>query len=371
MERVGIVATGQVGFSSTTPRFSYKELVFEAAQRAYRQVGINPRRDVDSFVCASEDFLEGTSIASAYTPDQLGGALRPVQTVAADGLVAVATAAMLIRSGIAEVVAVEAHSKASNLTSMPAIVAFALDPVFERPLGLHPWFVAGLEMRRLLEQQTISREACAQVVVKNRANALGNPSAAWGAALGVDEVAGSAPVAEPLRELDCPQTADGAVVVVLAAERRARRLHSRPVWLDGIGWSTESPTLSSRSWGRAPAVEQAAERAYRQAGITRPAEEIEVAEVDDTFSYKELQHLEALGLAGTAGGRLPVNASGGSLGRGYLFAANALAQLVDLAAQLRGESGACQVDGARMGLAQSWRGVPTTTAAVAVLSVED
>lgn len=384
MERVGIVATGHVGFSSMSPGLSYRELVFEAAVRAYRAAGVDPRRDVDCFVCASEDLLEGTSIFSAYTPDQLGAAQRPVQTVAADGLVALANAVMLIRSGIAEVVAVEAHSKASDITSLPAIVAFALDPVFERPLGAHPWFVAGLEMQRFLAGGHATAEHCAQVVAKNRTNALDSASAARAAALSPSDVAASAGVFDPLRELDCPLTADGAVVVVLAGERRARSLHRQPVWVDGIGWSTESPSLSSRTWGSAPSVTRAAERAYRQAGITAPGSEIDVAEVDDTFSYKELLHLEALGLAepGSAGrmtaqgatarrGALPVNPSGGILGRGYLFEANGLAQVMELVAQLRGLAGACQVAGARVGLAQSWRGVPASTAAVAVLTVQE
>jgi acetyl-CoA C-acetyltransferase len=65
-----------------------------------------------------------------------------------------------------------------------------------------------------------------------------------------------------------------------------------------------------------------------------------------------------------------VNPSGGSLGRGYLFEANGLARVAGIVAQLRGQAGACQVDGVRRGLAQSWRGVPTATGAVAVLSVE-
>ena len=384
MKRVGIVAAGHVGFSSMSPGLSYKELVFEAAVRAYHAAGVDPRRDVDSFVCASEVLLEGTSIFDEYVPDQLGAVLRPVQTVAAEGLFALATGVMLIRSGIADVVACEAHSKASDILTLPDVVAFALDPVFERPLGVHPWFVAGLDMRRFLALSGATLDQCAEVVAKNRTNALGNPSAAYAASLTAADVAASPQVFEPLRELDCPRTADGAVVMVLAGEERARALCERPVWVDGVGWSTEAPSLSTRTWGSAEYARRAAERAYAQAGIGDPAREIDVAEVDDTFSYSELQHLEALGLAepGRAGrltaegrtqrsGPLPVNPSGGSLGRGYLFEANGLARVSDLVSQLRGEAGACQVDGARVGLAQSWRGVPTATGAVAVLSVDE
>ena len=80
------------------------------------------------------------------------------------------------------------------------------------------------------------------------------------------------------------------------------------------------------------------------------------------------QHLDALGFSG---GVRAVNRSGGILGRGDLSVANGLAEVADLVAQLRGEAGACQVEGARRGVVQSWRGVPTSTGAVAVLSAAE
>ena len=83
-------------------------------------------------------------------PDQLGAVQRPVQTVSSDGLFALATGVMLIRSGIASTVAVEAHSKASNVVSHGRVARFALDPVLDRPLGMPATAIAGLEMRRYL-----------------------------------------------------------------------------------------------------------------------------------------------------------------------------------------------------------------------------
>ncbi len=103
---MAIVGVGHAGFASITAGLSYKELTFEAAVRAYDDAGINPRKDVDSFVAVSEDFWEGTSIFDEYVPDQIGAALRPVHTVSADGLFGIAAAVMLIRSGQADVVAV-------------------------------------------------------------------------------------------------------------------------------------------------------------------------------------------------------------------------------------------------------------------------
>ncbi|TMK45679.1 MAG: acetyl-CoA acetyltransferase [Actinobacteria bacterium] len=382
--RVAVVGIGHAGFAPITAGLSYKELMFEAAQRAYADAQVDPRADLDSFVCCSEDYLEGTSIFDEYVPDQLGAVQRPVQTVAADGLFGVATALMLIRSGAARVVAVEAHSKVSDVLTLGAIEQFAMDPVFNRPLGVPALAVAGLDMNAFLERTGLTEEHCAMVAAKNRTNALDNPRAAYPADVRPEDVEDSAPVYWPLRELEVAGRADGCVVVVLAAEERAGELTEAPVWLLGAGWSSGSPTLESRTWGEADFVARAAERAYAMAGIEDPGEEIDLAEVDDVYAFKELQHLEALGL-GTAGGLaemlaqgeleadgdLPVNVSGGSLGQGNLFEANGLARLLECAEQLRGEAGERQVDEAYVALVQSWRGVPTTSAAVVVLGNEE
>jgi acetyl-CoA C-acetyltransferase len=296
----------------------------------------------------------------------------------------VATALMLIRSGAAGVVAVEAHSKVSDVLTLGAIEQFAMDPVLNRPLGVPALAVAGLDMNAFLERTGLTEEHCAMVAAKNRTNALDNPRAAYPADVTAEDVEDSGPVYWPLRELEVAGRADGCVVVVLAAEERAGDLTEAPVWALGAGWSSGSPTLESRSWGEADFVARAAERAYAMAGVEDPGEEIDLAEVDDVFAFKELQHLEALGL-GTVGklaemleggaldadGELPVNVSGGSLGQGNLFEANGLARLLECVEQLRGEAGERQVDEAYVALAQSWRGVPTTSAAVIVLGNEE
>ncbi|HEV3474174.1 MAG TPA: acetyl-CoA acetyltransferase [Actinomycetota bacterium] len=383
-ERVAIVGAGHAGFAPITAGVSYKELSFEAAMRAYDDAGVEPRKDVDSFVAVSEDFWEGTSIFDEYVPDQIGGALRPVHTVSADGLFAVATAVMLIRSGNAEIVAVEGHSKASDILTLGHIHQFALDPVWNRPLGLPPLALAGLEMNRYLEVSGATEEQCALVVEKNRRNALDNPRAAYPTDMTADDVEASGPVWWPLRGLDVAQRADGCVVLVLASEARARELTDDPVWVAGVGWSSGTPTLESRSWDEADYVRQAANRAYEMARLGSPTRDVDLAEVDDTYSYRELMHLEALRLArpSDAGpmleegffgrdGELPVNASGGSLGQGYLFEANGLARALECVLQLRGEAGERQVEDAGVAVAQSWRGVPTTTAAVAVFASQE
>ncbi|MCJ7667661.1 MAG: hypothetical protein MUP04_05170 [Anaerolineae bacterium] len=86
MTQVAVVGVGYAGFRTITPDFSYKELIYEAAVKAYEDAGVDPRRDVDSFVSVAEDFNEGTSIFDEYVPDQLGGVLKPVHTISGEGI---------------------------------------------------------------------------------------------------------------------------------------------------------------------------------------------------------------------------------------------------------------------------------------------
>jgi acetyl-CoA C-acetyltransferase len=344
---VGIAGIGFSGFAPTTPGRSYKELMFEAARAAYEDAGLDPRRDIDSFVCASEDIEEGTSIFDEYVPDQLGAVQRPVQTVASDGLFALATGVMLIRSGIARHVAVEAHSKASDVVSHGRVERFALDPVLNRPLEVSALAIAGLEMRRYLHTSGHTEDDCAAVAVANRDHAWSNPRASFA------ELKDPSPVFEPLTREQVAPSADGCVVVVLGA---SDTLGQHVVRVTGVGWSQDSPSLESRDWARAVAAERAARDAYDRAGIGPT--DVQLAEVDDTFAYKQLQHLDALGLADRD--QLLVNVSGGALGEGYLHEANGLARLLGCVEHLRAEE-------AGIAVAQSWRGLPSSSAAVAVL----
>lgn len=380
-KRVAVIGVGWEGFRPATPDLSYKELMYAAAVRAYSDAGVDPRRDIDSFVTVAEDFHEGTSIFDEYTPDQMGAVLNSMHTIPGEGLHGLATAYMMIKTGQFNIVAVEGHSKASNILTLPEITAHAQDPVINRPLRLNTHFVAGLEMNRYLYETGATREECASVVVKNRRNALKNPSASYGAKLDTNDVLMARQLSWPLAELDSADHVDGSIVMVLADEQHALALSDNPIWILGMGWCNGSASLESREWGRIPYIEKAARMAYRQSGFENPNGIVDIAEVDDTYAYKELQSLEALGFftPGEAGpatvagitasnGELPVNTSGGSLGMGHLLDATGLARAMEIVLQLRRQAGIRQIDDLEVGLAQSWRGVPTTSGAVAVFS---
>jgi acetyl-CoA C-acetyltransferase len=222
-----------------------------------------------------------------------------------------------------------------------------MDPVLNRPLGVSATALAGLEMRRWLHVTGRSEGECADVAARNRAHAATNSRASYA------DLRDPTPMFDPLTREQIAEPADGCVVLVLTNEDKAP---AGGVFIDGVGWSQDAPSVESRAWDRAAAAERAARAAYDRAGIE--ADDVEVAEVDDTFAYKQLQHLDALGLASLADDR--VNGSGGALGEGHLREANGLARALAVIERLRAGD-------AEVGVAQSWRGVPSTSAAVAVM----
>ena len=382
MRAVAIVGVGYSGFRSITPDLSYKELMYEAAAKAYEDAGVDPQRDIESFVSVAEDFNEGTSIFDEYVPDQIGGALKPVHTIPGDGIHGLIAAYMQVLTGAMDIVMVEAHSKASNVLTPNDVLAYAMEPIYNRPLGANPVFIAGMEMNRYLYSTGTTEAQCAQVVVKNRGNGFLNPSAAYGARLDLETVLGSEIVSHPLKKLEISSHADGAIVVVLASSDVAEDLTDLPIWIRGVGWCNETPSLETRDWEGATYARKSAEMAYRTAGIRNPWQEIDFAEVDDTFAYKELQHMEALGICrkGEAGylvqegeteldGQFPINPSGGSLGLGHLLDASGLARVLEVVTQLRGQAGERQLEDVETGMAFGWRGIPTTSGAAVVLGV--
>jgi acetyl-CoA C-acetyltransferase len=202
-------------------------------------------------------------------------------------------------------------------------------------------------MRRWLHVSGRSEAECAEVAARNRTHARENPRASYA------NTADPTPLFDPLTKEQAAEPADGCVVLVLAREEK---VPAGAVFIDGIGWSQDAPSVESRDWDRAAAAERAAHAAYERSGID--PSDVEVAEVDDTYAYKQLQHLEALGLEGLDPDR--VNPSGGALGEGHLREANGLARALACIELLRAGD-------AHVGVAQSWRGVPSTSSAVAVM----
>ena len=217
----------------------------------------------------------------------------------------------------------------------------------------------------------------ARVSVKQRRAGARNAKAQFQAEVTVEDVLESRMIAAPLTLMMCSPIGDGAAALVLMSEEAARRKAVQPVAVlasvlrSGQGDDPEAT----------PVAEAAARAAYEAAGVG--PEDIDVAEIHDAAAPAELMLSEQLGFCrpGDAvgllrdgvtalDGRLPINPSGGLISKGHPIGATGAAQLVELADQLRGRSGARQREGARVGLAENaggWIGADAAAACVTIL----
>lgn len=208
-------------------------------------------------------------------------------------------------------------------------------------------------------------EQFARVAVKNHHHATLNPKAMYRRETPLEEVMSAEMIAWPNTKLMCSANVDGAAAAVVASEAAMRRLG-----LAGRGVRVRASELASAPYG---AMNQAltdfnavtrlcARQAYDAAGVD-PAD-LSLVELHDCFATAEIVHYENLMLcaegdagrmidAGESalGGRTPVNVSGGLLSKGHPLGATGIANLYELCLHLRGEAGARQVPGARLGLA--------------------
>jgi acetyl-CoA acyltransferase len=207
-------------------------------------------------------------------------------------------------------------------------------------------------------------EQFAKVAVKNRFHGSLNPKARYQTETTLEEVLGSEMIAWPLTKLMCSANVDGAASVVLVSERKAKELGlSRAARIRGSAlasdpWESRNPVMFDPN----SVTRLAVSKAYAMAGLG--PEDLDLVELHDCFCTAELLHYENLGLCGegeaarlidngetTLGGRMPVNVSGGLLAKGHPIGATGVANIVEIVQQLRGEAGARQVEGARIGLA--------------------
>jgi acetyl-CoA C-acetyltransferase len=373
-DRVGIIGVGYEGFRPAITDVSTRELMYLASSRAYADAEVDPRTDVGSFICCTEDLWEGWSITDEMVPDQIGGARRPLCTVPADGVIGIGHAIMHIKSGVADVVTVEAHSKVADVLDKNAVENMALDPSFLRVQGANSDVLAGLEMGSFMREVGFGRDDVSEVVKKEKAAALRNERSSYGAALTLEEIGKSELIAAPLRMLDKSQYVEGGVVIVLASERWIKKNGKDAVYVDGLAWRSATPWYEGGTLWKAEYAKAAFGDAAKQAG-RRGLSSFDVLEVDDTYSYKLLQHLTSMGaskeearaLVRGIGGAV-LNPSSGSLGTGYLIEATGSHRVLECVLQLRGTAGPVQVKGAKSAAILSWRGNPTGTGAAMAMS---
>jgi len=360
-----VIGIGQTKHAKARADLSMTGLVREAAVRALEDAGLT-WRDIDALVIGkAPDAFEGVMQPELFLADALGAAGKPMLRVHTAGSVGGSTAivgAHLIESGIHERVLSVAWEKQSEGNAQWGLAG-------GRSGGIGAGGAFAPYVRSYIERTDAPEYIGWQVAVKDRLNALKNPYAHLQLAdITLEKVKESPMLWDPLHFLESCPSSDGACAMVLGTEAAAAASPNPPAWILATAVRSEPSTFPGRDAVRPQAGVDCAHDVYRQAGITDPRAQIDVAELYVPFSWYEPMWLEGHDIAGPGEGwkmvdrgdteitgSFPVNPSGGVLSSNPIGASGML-RMAEAALQVRGMAGEHQVEGARVSLGQAYGG---------------
>jgi acetyl-CoA acetyltransferase len=356
--RVAIVG---VGFSETGRKLELSDdaLVRQAVTAAMADAGMTVA-DIDGVSTMGGNALHiGFTLGldplaffftSAGGPAFVEPAVQAISAVAS-GLCETCVAVRLIRRAPAGL-----PTGPSGAPAIPRLVTG--DDQFTTPFGglaaAAP--IAGLQMRRYLEEFGATEEQFGMHAVVQRSHAALNDDAILRDPLTVEDYLGARYVSEPVRLLDCDYPVDSSSAVIFTTAERARDWQHKPVHVESFALSASDPNFWQLGDFVRSSPVHCAGLLWSRTDLT-PAD-VDCAQLYDGFSVITFQWLEALGFCGFGeaagmvaeghtrlGGSLPVNTDGGACNVGRRHGANFC---IEATRQIRGECGARQVPGAEV-----------------------
>ena len=359
MREVKIIGAGMTNIGKFRDR-TESDLGQEACLNAIADAEIDLRR-IETVYCGH--VFQGHVMGQRVTT-RLGLGGIPVtncENYCSSGATALREGWMAIQSGLYDVVLVFGVEKMTG--KVTSVIAPDTEDI-EGAFGLMMAALYAMRGLRHMAQYGTTREQIAMIPVKNHKMGCLNPRAQYRREITVEEVLNAPLVADPLTVLDCSPRGDGAAAVILCSGEAAKKYGSasKTVTLAASTLTSGVLEVTPTDMTFEDITWRAARQAYEMAACS-PGD-IDLAEVHDSFSVAELLRIEGLGLVPrgeggrwieegrtSLGGVIPVNVSGGLLAKGHPLGATGIAQVCEIVWQLRGEAGARQVAGAKIGLA--------------------
>ena len=376
--RVAIAGVGMAKFGELWDK-NLRDLSLEAGMYAIFDAGV-PGSDIDGMVIGnmSAGRFTGQEHLGALAVDQGGLGNIPaysVEAACASGGAAVRQAYMAIKSGVHDCMLVLGAEKMSDVSQTEAMdtISVASDWEWEGMFGATFPALYAFMARRHMKEYGTTEEHLALPTVKNHANAAHNEFAQFQRAVPIEVVMKSGMLADPLRVLHSAPISDGAAGLVMCRGDLVKKYTDTPVYIETSKQRSDTLALHDRkSITTFNSVVTSTKSALKAANLE--LKDIDVIELHDSFSIGEIMLTEDVGICEKGqggktleegiteiGGKFPVNTSGGLKARGHPIGATGVAQIVELALQLRGDADKRQVDGAEKGLAVNIGGTGATS----------
>lgn len=220
------------------------------------------------------------------------------------------------------------------------------------------------------------KRAMAHISVKSHANAAKNPKAHLRNQITEEDVLNAPMVADPLGLYDCCGVSDGSACAIVTTPDIARGLGKKNlVAVKSLQLAVSNgQELQLGQWDGSyfATTRVAARRAYQEAGIAKPREQVSLVDVHDCFSVTELVTMEDLQLSEEgraigdvldgfydAQGKLPCQIDGGLKCFGHPIGASGLRMIYEMYLQMNGRAGERQTGNPVFGMTHNLGGFPS------------
>ena len=379
-DKVAIIGMGCTEFGERWD-CGTEHLAAEAFSEALNDAGIE-KDQIEAVWSGSA--LDAINVGNSAIPTAMalrleGIPITRVENMCATGTEALRGAAYAVASGavdFAMAIGVE-KLKDTGYGGLPAPTKGTLNdlwfPYGSAPAGFAQ-LASGYRARYGTDRDELKR-ALAHVSWKSHQNGVSNPKAHLRKAIDMDTILGAPIIAEPLGLFDCCGVSDGAACAIVTTPEIARSLgKTNLVTIKALQLSLSAGRESATSDWDGSYVRNtriAAQKAYTEADIKNPREELSMMEVHDCFSITELVTMEDLGISKDgeavkdvldgfydADGGLPCQIDGGLKCFGHPIAASGLRMTYENYLQLLGRAGERQLADPRLGLSHNLGGVP-------------
>ncbi|MBL6717588.1 MAG: acetyl-CoA acetyltransferase [Pseudomonadales bacterium] len=233
------------------------------------------------------------------------------------------------------------------------------------------------------------KRALAHISVKSHANGAKNDKAHLRKPITEEQALNAPMIAEPLGLFDCCGVSDGAAACIVTTPEIAKQLgKERIVTVKALQLSLSNGSEAGHnSWDGSyfHTTRIAARKAYEEAGIKKPREEVSMFECHDCFSVTELVTMEDLQLSAEGGaitdvldgfydaeGTIPCQIDGGLKCFGHPIGASGIRMLYEMYLQLSHRAGPRQLDAPRIGMTHNLGGSPmSNVAAVCIIGAAE
>ena len=220
------------------------------------------------------------------------------------------------------------------------------------------------------------KRAMAHISVKSHNNGAKNPKAHLQKAIDEDRVLNAPMIAEPLGLFDCCGVSDGSACAIVTTPEIAKSMGKTDlITVKALQLSVSNGTeVQHNSWDGSyfMTTRTASKKAYEEAGIKNPREDVSLIEVHDCFSVTELVTMEDLYISPEGGaikdvmdgfydadGKIPCQIDGGLKCFGHPIGASGLRMIYEMYLQMQGRAGERQrSDEPKFGLTHNLGGFP-------------